>query len=146
MIFYIPYKSSNSTNIKNFTSLNDGYSIRFMGGYDTKKPFGYLYRRNLSSETLIIDDSKLHFQYKVGEEYFSNIVTDIDTTFDFFVKIDYRRQKFIYIDKTKKVEYEFKPDYPMVIDENNYFTFLSDNVHEKTTDKNILEGYLDNQV
>ena len=59
MIFYIPYKYSNSTNIKNFTALNDGYSIRFMGGYDTKKPFGYLYRRNLSSETLIIDDSKL---------------------------------------------------------------------------------------
>ncbi len=147
MIFYIPNKSSNSTNIKNFSSLNDGYSIRFMGGYDKTKPFGYLYRRNLSSETLIIDGGKLHFQYKVGEEYFSNIVSDINEQgFDFFIKIDYRRQKFVYVDKKNKIEYDFKPDYPTVIDDNNYFTFLSDNVHEKTTDKNILNGYLNRLV
>ena len=146
MIFYIPYKSSNSTNIKNFSSLNDGYSIRFMGGYDKQKPFGYLYRRNLSSETLIIDDGKLHFQYKTGDEYVSNIVNDIGDTFDFFVKIDYRRQKFIYINSDKKIVYEFKPDYPSVVNEDNYFTFISDNVHEKTTDKNILNGYLDKLV
>jgi len=147
MIFYIPNKSSNSTNIKNFSSLNDGYSIRFMGGYDKTKPFGYLYRRNLSSETLIIDGGKLHFQYKVGEEYFSNIVSDINEQgFDFFIKIDYRRQKFVYVDTKSKIEYDFKPEYPTVIDENNYFTFLSDNVHEKTTDKNILNGYLNRLV
>jgi len=118
-----------------------------MGGYDKTKPFGYLCRRNLSSETLIIDGGKLHFQYKVGEEYFSNIVSDINEQgFDFFIKIDYRRQKFVYVDKKNKIEYDFKPDYPTVIDENNYFTFLSDNVHEKTTDKNILNGYLNRLV
>lgn len=146
MIFYIPNKSSNSTNVKNFSSLSDGYSIRFIGGYDKTKPFGYLYRRNLSSETLIIDGGKLHFQYKFGDEYFSNIIVDINDTFDFFIKIDYKRQKFFYIDNETKIQYEFKVDYPIVIDENNYFTFISDNVHEKTTDKNILNGYLNKLI
>ncbi len=143
MIFYIPNKSTNSTNIKNFSSLNDGYTLRLKGSYDINKPLGYLFRRNLSSETLIIDGGKIHFQYKVGEEYFSNIVCDVNQTFDFFIRINNRKQKFIYTDLNTEIVYDFKCDFQNVIKEDNYFTFLSDNVHEKTTEKNILNGNLD---
>lgn len=143
MIFYIPNKSTNNTNVKNFSSINDGYSLRLKGRYDNEKPFGYLFRRNLSSETLIIDESKLHFQYKVGEEYFSNIICDINQTFDFFIRINNRKQKFIYTDLNTEIVYDFKCDFQNVVKEDNYFTFLSDNVHEKTTEKNILNGNLD---
>ncbi len=142
MIFYIPNKSTNSTNIKNFSSLNDGYSLRLKGSYDSEKPFGYLFRRNLSSETLIIEGGKIHFQYKVGEEYFSNIVCDVENTFDFFIRIDNRKQTFTYNDLNSEIRYEFKCDFQNVVKEENYFTFLSDNVHEKTTEKNILNGNL----
>lgn len=143
MIFYIPNKSTNNTNVKNFSSINDGYSLRLKGRYDNEKPFGYLFRRNLSSETLIIDGGKLHFQYKVGEEYFSNIICDINKSFDFFIRINNRKQKFIYTDLNTETEYEFKCDFENVVKEDNYFTFLSDNVHEKTTEKNILNGELE---
>lgn len=143
MIFYIPNKSTNSTNLKNFTSLNDGYSLRLKGSYDVNKPFGYLFRRNLSSETLIIEGGKIHFQYKVGDEYFSNIVCDVKETFDFFIRIDNRKQKFVYTDLNTEIGYDFKCDFQNVVKEDNYFTFLSDNVHEKTTEKNILNGNLD---
>ncbi len=142
MIFYIPNKSTNSTNIKNFSSLNDGYSLRLKGSYDSEKPFGYLFRRNLSSETLIIEGGKIHFQYKVGEEYFSNIVCDVENSFDFFIRIDNRKQTFTYNDLNSEIRYEFKCDFQNVVKEENYFTFLSDNVHEKTTEKNILNGNL----
>ena len=143
MIFYIQNKSTNNTNVKNFSSINDGYSLRLKGRYDNEKPFGYLFRRNLSSETLIIDGGKLHFQYKVGEEYFSNIICDINKSFDFFIRINNRKQKFIYTDLNTETEYEFKCDFENVVKEDNYFTFLSDNVHEKTTEKNILNGELE---
>jgi len=142
MIFYIPNKSTNSTNIKNFSSLNDGYSLRLKGSYDSEKPLGYLFRRNLSSETLIIEGGKIHFQYKVGEEYFSNIVCDVENSFDFFIRIDNRKQTFTYNDLNSEIHYEFKCDFQNVVKEENYFTFLSDNVHEKTTEKNILNGNL----
>lgn len=146
MIFYLPYKSPNSTNLKNFSSLNDGYSIRFIGGYNPETTFGYLFRRNLSSETLIINENKLHFQYKIGEEYFSNIVADISEQFDFFIQIDYKQNKFTYIDAEKKVKYKFKTEDELVQSEDNYFTFIADNVHEKTNEKNILDGYLNKVI
>jgi hypothetical protein len=143
MIFYIPNKSTNNTNVKNFSSLNDGYSLRLKGSYNIEKPFGYLFRRNSSSETLIIEGGKLHFQYKFGDEYFSNILCEVGDSFDFFIRVNNRKEKFIYTDLNGEIEYDFKCDFQNVVKEDNYFTFLSDNVYEKTTDKNILNGNLD---
>jgi hypothetical protein len=146
MIFTIPNESNNKTNSKKFTELASGYSIRFTGSHNCTKKVGYLYRRNLSTETLIISEDKLHFQFQDLGTYYSYIVDDIGNEFDFFINIDYKRHKFTYFNGDKIVNYDFKPDYPKVVDENNYFTFLADNIHEKTTDDNILEGELSRLV
>ena len=58
------------------------------------------------------------------------------------INIDDKRHEFTYFNDDKVVSFDFKPDYPKVVDENNYFTFLADNIHEKTTDENLLEGEL----
>jgi hypothetical protein len=146
MIFTIQNESNNKTNTKKFTDLVAGYSIRFTGSHNCTKKVGYLYRRNLSTETLIISEDKLHFQFQDLGTYHSYIVDDIGNEFDFFINIDYKRHKFTYFNGDKVVSFDFKPDYPKVVDENNYFTFLADNIHEKTTDENLLEGELSRLV
>lgn len=146
MIFTILNESSNKTNFKKFENLYEGYSIRFTGSYRKTKEVGYLYRRNLTTETLIISDDKLHFQYYDNEKYHSFIVDDINETFDFFINLDYKRRKFSYYNGTKTVDYDFTADVNKIANEDNYFTFLADNIHEKTTDKNILDGELSKLV
>jgi hypothetical protein len=148
MIFTIPNESNNKTNSKKFSDLAGGYSIRFIGSYSDKpnNEVGYLFRRNLSTETLIIGDGKLHFQYRVGEQYFSNIVDEISHTFDFFINVDYNRNRFTYYTKDKIVNYDLNVDKESIVADSNYFTFLSDNIYEKTTDKNLLIGDLQKLV
>ncbi len=148
MIFTILNESNNKTNSKKFSDLSGGYSIRFVGSYidKPKGEVGYLFRRNLSTETLIIGEGVLHFQYQIGDTYYSNIVDNIDTKFDFFINVDYNREKFTYYSKDKVVTYEFKAEIGKIVDGDNYFTFLSDNIHEKTTDKNLLNGELNKLV
>lgn len=146
MIFTILNESSNKTNLKKFENLSEGYSIRFTGSYKPTKSVGYLYRRNLTSETLIISEEKLHFQYYANEQYYSFIVDDIGETFDFFINLDYNRRKFSYFSNSKNIDYDFEADSIKISSDDNYFTFLADNIHEKTTEKNILDGELSRLV